>query len=322
MTDAGVTHHTARLNGMAVHYVTAGEGPLMLLLHGFPYTWIAWRHQIAALAAAGYRVVAPDLRGFGGTEAPAEVSAYTILDCAADAIALVEAEGGGPAAIAGHDLGAWVACAAAREAPARFTRLAMIGTAIAPREAASPAEGWAALEARFGGTFYHHYFQQPGLADAEFDADVARTLRGVYHAISGQAQGAERWRLFVMPGETAIDTLPDPGHLPDWPPEPVFAEYVAAFTRNGFTPAFNHYRCRLAGWEQTAHWTGRPITQPTLFVGGAQDPAMPLMQPTIDRLEQTYPNLIARLVLPDVGHGVPEEAPDTLSGALLGWLRD
>ena len=97
---------------------------------------------------------------------------------------------------------------------------------------------------------------------------------------------------------------------------------MAAFERSGFTPAFNHYRCRVAGWEQTAHWAGQPILQPTLFVGGAQDPAMSLMQPTLDRLEETYPNLVGKQVLPGIGHGVPEEAPEALNRALLDWLRD
>ena len=317
-----VTHHTASLNGIGIHYVAAGEGPLILLLHGFPYSWLAWRHQVDALAAAGYRVIAPDIRGFGASEAPEDVAAYTVLDSAADAIALTEVESAGePVTIVGHDLGAWVACAAARLRPDLFSRLAMVGTAIPAREATNPAEDWAMLEQRFGGIFYHHYFQQAGLADTQFDRDPASTLRGIYHAISGQAQGAERWRLFVMPGETALDTLPDPGRLPEWLPQSVFAEYVAAYERNGFTPALNHYRCRVRSWEQTEAWSGQPVLQPTLFVGGAEDPAMALMGPALDALEQTYPNLAAKVLLPGIGHGVPEEAPEALNRILLAWLR-
>jgi pimeloyl-ACP methyl ester carboxylesterase len=320
MIDRELSHHKARLNGIDLHYVAAGEGLLVLLLHGFPYTWIAWRHQIVALAAAGYRVVAPDLRGFGESEASNDVNAYTLLDCAADIINFTEAEGDGPTTIIGHDLGAWVACAAVRQRPDLFVQLAMIDTAIAPREAVNPAEGWAALEAKMGGIFYHRYFQQPGLAEGQFDADPARTLRGIYHTISGQAQADERWRLFIMPGETALDTMPDPGRLPDWLPEDVFAEYVAAFARNGFGPALNHYRCRIRSWELTADWAGQPVMQRTLFVGGAQDLAMPLMQPTIDALEQSYPNLTGNILLSGIGHGVPEEAPEALNQALLAWL--
>ncbi|MFZ1743607.1 MAG: alpha/beta hydrolase [Pontixanthobacter sp.] len=320
MSFAGLSHNTGKFNGITQHYVTVGEGPLILLLHGFPYTWIAWRHQIAALAAAGYRVIAPDLRGFGGSEAPQDAASYTLLDCAADIIALTEAEGGDSVTIIGHDLGAWVACAAARLRPDLFVQLGMIGTAIAPREAVSPAEGWAALEDKMGGVFYHRYFQQAGLADAQFDADPARALRGIYHAISGQAQDDERWRLFIMPGEVALDTMPDPGRLPEWLPEEIFAEYVAAFACTGFTPALNHYRCRISSWERTADWAGQQIIQKTLFVGGAHDPAMPLMQPTIDNLEQTYPNVSRKILLPGIGHGVPEEAPEALSNALIAWL--
>jgi pimeloyl-ACP methyl ester carboxylesterase len=313
-------HHKITANGITIHYVEQGSGPLVVLLHGFPYTWFEWRHQIAALAKAGFRVVAPDIRGFGESGKPASTRDYTVLHCAGDVVALLAALGERQAALVGHDLGAWVAAATARLRPDLFPALALVSTVVPPREAQRPSAGWAEIEARTGGRFYHHYFQQPGLVDAQFDCDPAVSLRSIYNAISGTASEAERWRLIVMPGETALDTMPDPGHAPAWLGEDALAEYVRRYTAGGFTAPLAHYRCRDLGWDLTAAWAGQAIRQPSLFVGGAADSALIAMQPLYDRMEEIYPGLVRKVLLPGVGHGAPEESPDQVTNELISFL--
>lgn len=314
------SHRTVQANGISVHFVEEGTGPLVILLHGFPYTWFEWRHQIGSLAKAGYRVVAPDIRGFGESGKPKDISDYTILHSAGDVVALLDALGGQRAVLVGHDLGAWVAAAAARLRPDLFPALALISTVVPPREAERPSAGWGKIEAQTGGRFYHHYFQQYGVADAQFDRNPAISLRSIYNAISGTAREQERWRLIVMPGETALDTLPDPGRAPDWLGEAALAEYVRHYVAGGFTPPLAHYRCRDLNWDLTAAWAGQPITQPTVFIGGGADPALTAMQPLYDRMEQVYPGLTRKVLLPDVGHGAPEESPDEITRELMVFL--
>ena len=318
---AAFAHYMVEADGLAIHYVDEGVGPLVILLHGFPYTWFEWRHQIAALTQAGFRVVAPDIRGFGQSGKPDRIEDYTILHSAGDVVALLAALGEDRAVLVGHDLGAWVAAATARMRPDLFPALALVSTVVGPREPQRPSAGWAKLAEQTGGRFCHHYFQQPGLAEAQMDADVARTLRGAYNAISGSVTDAERWRLLVMPGEPLLDTFPDPGSVPGWLGEQAFAEYVSQYSNGGFAPPLAHYHCRDRNWELTAAWSGQPIVQPTLFIGGAADPALGVMQPLFDAMEAYYPNLVAKHLLDGVGHGAPEESPDTVSEGLVGFVQ-
>lgn len=321
VTDpASFTHHMVEANGIRLHYVDEGAGPLVILLHGFPYMWFEWRHQIIALVEAGYRVVAPDIRGFGESGKPEAIADYTVLHCAGDVVALLSALGEERAALVGHDLGAWVAAATARLRPDLFPALALVSTVVPSRETQRPSASWREIEERTGGRFYHHYFQQPGVVDAQFDHDPTVSLRSIYNAISGTASEEERWRLVVMPGETALETMPDPGHAPNWLGEDALAEYVRHYAAGGFTPPLAHYRCRDLNWDLTAAWAGQAITQPSLFVGGAADPALTAMQPLYDRMEEIYPGLVRKTLLPGVGHGAPEESPDQISHELISFL--
>lgn len=317
---AAFEHRFARVQGLKIHYVDEGKGPLVFLLHGFPYTWFAWRHQIDALVRAGWRVVAPDIRGFGESGRPKRVGDYTLLHSAGDVVGLLSALGEPTAILVGHDLGAWVAATAARLRPDLFPALALVSSVVGPREAQSPSHGWARLQREHGGRFYHHYFQAAGVAERELEQDITRSLRGIYYSISGDARAEERWRLFVMPGEALLDTMPDPGRLPRWLPECAFAEYVRQFRAGGFAAPLAHYRCRVRTWELTAAWAGQPIRQPSLFIGGANDPALALMRPLYDSMEQTYTGLRGKQLLDGVGHGAPEERPEAVTHALLDFL--
>lgn len=314
-------HRFADVNGLRLHYVEEGQGPLVLLVHGFPYLWFAWRHQIRALASAGYRIVAPDLRGFGQSDAPAGVQDYEVLKAVGDLVGLVHTLSETSAIIVGHDLGSRVAYAAAEVRPDMFRALVMVNTPVPPRDARSPAEGWNQIQAATGKRFYHHYFQEPGLADTLMNADIGKMLRSTLYSVSGSAPGDERWRLFIGEDETILDTVTDPQRLPDWLPATVLDYYVAEYRRHGFTPTLNYYRCLERNWEQTPFLDGLRPPQPSLFIGGADDPGNEASAPTYDRLEQNLPNLRQKLLLPGVGHDAAEEQPAKVNGLLLEFLR-
>ena len=247
--DPGAFHHCfANANNIRMHYVDEGQGPLVILLHGIPYLWYLWRRQIVALADAGYRVVAPDLRGFGQTDCPPTIPAYDIHQSVNDISGLMRALDETSAVIVGHDLGAWVAQYAAMLRPNLF-RAAVCSMPV--RQRAWKSRAWLAGMAK-DKMFYQWYFQQVDKPDREMGQDIRKTLSSVFYSISGDAKGDERWRLFVEPGESILDTFAEPKVLRPWLSERFLDHYVDEYTRTGFTGALNYYRCRDRNWEITA----------------------------------------------------------------------
>lgn len=313
-------HQFAETNGIRSHYVEEGQGPLVILLHGFPYCWYMWRRQIRTLAAAGYRVVAPDIRGFGQSDCPADPQACDMQNCVGDLVALMQALGESAAVIVGHDLGAWVAYAAAQRRPDLFRALALLNTPVTPREPHKPSELWKMLAAGTGQRFYQQYFQAPGEAEAVMDADIRKTLRSIFYSISGDAVGEQRWRLFVEQGETLMDTVCDPERFPGWLHDTALDYYVGQYSRHGFAAPLSHYRARDRNWEQSAFLDGLKLQQPSLFIGGAADPAFERFVPSYDKLETHLANLRQKVLLEGVGHSAAEEQPEVVSGMLLAFL--
>jgi pimeloyl-ACP methyl ester carboxylesterase len=313
-------HRFATTNGIRLHYVDEGQGPPVLLLHGFLYIWFTWRHQIRALAAAGYRVVAPDLRGFGQSECPADVQRYEIFQIVGDLVGLIRTLEETSAVVIGHDLGARIAYAAAQLRPDLFRALVIFNTPIGPREALRPSELWKQIETTTGKRFYHHYFQEPGAADAVMNADIRRTLRSLLYSLSGSAASHERWRPFLGAGETVLDTVVDPRRLPEWLPAGVLDYYVTEYERHGFTPPLNHYRCKNRDWEQSACLDGLGVSQPSLYIDGAAGPSLEHFASAVDQLKNQLPNLRKTVVLEGVGHDAPEEDPKTVNRMLLEFL--
>jgi pimeloyl-ACP methyl ester carboxylesterase len=314
------THRFAEVNGIRMHYVEQGQGPLVILLHGFPYLWYMWRRQIPALAAAGFRVVAPDQRGFGQTDRPEEVEAYDLSQSAGDVVGLTKALGETSAVIVGHDLGAWVAQTAAILRPDLFKGLVMLNTPVPPRGKVRPTVG---LQAMAKGRVYHHlYFQQRGKPDRELSEDTRKTIRSIYYSVSGSAVGAERWRLFIEPGEPILNAFTDPKELPRWLSPRAVDYYVDEYTRTGFTGALNHYRCRDRNWEITSFLDGAQVRQPSMFIGGAADPSLEVteMQALYGQLETYYPNMRKKVMLPGVGHSAAEEDVETVNDLILDFL--
>ena len=314
-------HRFAEVNGIRMHYIDEGQGPLVILLHGFPYLWYMWRRQIVALSKAGFRVVVPDQRGFGQTDRPDSIEAYDMSQAVGDMVGLMAALDETSAVIVGHDLGAWVAQAAAMLRPDLFRALVMLNTPVPPRGKVKPT---VALREMAKGRVYHHlYFQQLGKPDRELASDPRKTLRSVFYSVSGSAVGAERWRLFVEPGEPILNAFTDPKEFPSWLSARAIDYYVDEYTRTGFTGALNHYRCRDRNWEITAFLDGAVIRQPSMFIGGAADPSLePIeMRAVYDRLDTSLPGLLKKVLLPGVGHSAAEERPDQVNVLLLEFLE-
>lgn len=313
-------HCFAEVNGIRMHYIDEGQGPLVIMLHGFPYLWYMWRRQIVALAEAGFRVVVPDQRGFGQTERPDPIEAYDISQSVGDIVGLLAALGETSAVLVGHDVGARVAQSAAMLRPDLFSGLVMLNTPVPPRGRVKPTIG---LQAMAKGREYHHlYFRQIGKPDRELASDTRKTLRSIFYSVSGSAVGAERWRLFLEPGEPILNAFTEPKEFPSWLSARAIDYYVDEYMRTGFTGALNYYRCRDRNWEITAFLDGAVVRQPSLFIGGAADPSLEAIElrGLYDQLDTHLPGLQKKVLLPGVGHSAAEEAVDQVNEMLLEFL--
>jgi pimeloyl-ACP methyl ester carboxylesterase len=310
---------TLEVNGLRMRVATQGSGPLVLLCHGFPELWSSWRSQLAALAAAGYRAAAPDMRGYGGTDAPAEVAAYTQLQLVADMVALVRALGEREVVIVGHDWGAPVAWHSALLRPDLFR--AVVGMSVV-FTSPSRVDLLSALRQQGINDFYMQYFQAPGVAEAELERDVGRTIRLIH--FNGSGDGPDRVAFGRIPaGKGCLDQLSEPARLPAWLSEADIAEYVAEFSRTGFRGGLNWYRNIARSSELLAAWRGATIRQPSMFIAGARDDVLkfPGTRARIDSLAQALPGLRGCHVLEGAGHWIQRERAPEVNELLLGFLR-
>jgi len=264
---SGVKHRYVKTNDLRMHIAEQGAGPLVVVLHGFPECWYSWRHQLAALAEAGVHAVAPDQRGYGGTNRPDDVKRYTQLHLVGDVIGLLDALGKVKAVVVGHDFGALIAWNAALLRPDRLRGVVGLSVPYTPR---GPVSGPAAARAMLGDGFYQQYFQAPGVADAELARDPHRTMRTMLYGHSGDAPPPENSTsgFVVPPGRGFLDILPDPKTLPAWLTDADIDYCAAQFARTGYTGALNWYRMIARSWELMAPWTGARVQPPSLYIAG------------------------------------------------------
>jgi len=294
------THRRVQSNGINVHIAEAGQGPLVVLLHGFPELWYSWRYQLPALAEAGYHAVAPDLRGYGQTDAPEAVENYSMKDTTADIIGLLDALGHETAVLAGHDWGANIAWACAELYPERVAALAALSVPYHPRTPAPPV---ASMKQAAPGTFnFAVYFQEPGVAEAEFEADTRHSLRLFIYALSGDASLDLVPFLFTGKPESAgaLDGVPEPQALPGWLTESDLEYYAQEFSRTGFRGTLNRYRNIDRDWHDLPSLGTAGVRQPTLFIGGEYDSAVRFGN--LDAMRAAVPNLRDTVILPGCGH--------------------
>ena len=315
--------HTQRevaANGITLRITEQGRGPLVLLCHGWPELAYSWRHQIPALAAAGYRVVAPDMRGYGGSSAPHETSAYSITDLVGDMVALVAALGETGACIVGHDWGATVAWSAALMRPELFKAVAALSVPFRPRNPAAPP--MTMLKAAGLENFYWFYFNREGVPEAEFERDLPSALRRVLVFGSGDAPADRSMSMTVAPGAGFLDRAEDPQQLPSWLSAQDIEVYAAGLRTHGLRGPFSWYRNIDRNWALLAPFQGAKVLPPALFIAGARDAviASPMGRGALESLQQGVPNLRDRVLIPGAGHWIQQERPAEVTAALLKFL--
>jgi pimeloyl-ACP methyl ester carboxylesterase len=311
--------HAVTANGIRIHLAEQGTGPLVLLCHGFPEGWYSWRDQLAALAAAGYHAVAPDMRGYGRTEAPPEISSYNILDIVGDVVGLVSTLGEKQAIIIGHDWGANVAWHAALFRPDVFPAVAALSVPFRQRGPAPPLS-----MLRKAGQLNHYWFQfqESGVAEAQFERNPRASLRRMLYSISGDAPRETR-ELTLQPGKGWLANTLDPEHLPAWLTEADLDHMAAEFSRSGFRGGLNWYRNIDRNWELTAPWAGASIHQPAMFLAGSLDPIITSSSgaAAVQALPRAVPGLRRTLLVDGAGHFIQQERPQIANEALIEFLR-
>jgi len=302
---ATLTERLIDTNGVQLRVIEAGErgAPVVLLAHGFPELAYSWRKQIPVLADAGYHVLAPDQRGYGGSSRPDEVTAYDIVALTGDLAGLLDDVGAPRAVVVGHDWGSPVATNFALLHPDRVAGLVNLSVPPVPRASAPPTQIW---RKTFGDQFFYIlYFQEPGVADAELGRDPRDSLQRML-SFEGFAAPAS---------ELAGRPLPP---LPAWLTEAEFEHYVEAFTRTGFTGGLNWYRNFDRNWELTARTPADTVTVPTLFVAGTADPVLSFTPR--HRVGDLITGDYREALLEGAGHWLQQERPDEVNGLLLEFL--
>ncbi|MFQ5665164.1 MAG: alpha/beta fold hydrolase [Candidatus Binatia bacterium] len=313
------THRHVEANGIRMHVVEAGQGFPVLLCHGFPEIWYSWRHQLRALAAAGFRAIAPDQRGYGESDAPEPIDAYTIHHLVGDLTGLLDALDIEQAAIVGHDWGGLVVWQMALLAAQRVAAVAGVNTPFFPRLAMRPT---ALMRAAAKGNFHYIlYFQEPGVAEAELERDVRRTLRGLFQDIPREIVQASRQRPPGVLGPDQgglLDRLPDTPHGSFLTAED-FDVFVRAFERTGFRGGLNWYRNFDRNWELTAYLSGAKVTQPALMITAEHDPV--LRPEMADGMSLWVPTLRDTVLIKGCGHWTQQEKPAAVNAALIDFLK-
>ena len=321
MTE-GIAHRTIEANGIKLHLAEQGEGPLVLLCHGFPECWYSWRHQISALASAGFRAVAPDMRGYGRSHRPEAIDEYTLFHLVGDMVGLLDALGERQAVIAGHDWGAPVAWHSALFRPDRFR--AVIGLSV-PHRPRSPVPPTSVMPRTVDAEFYQLYFQKPGVAEAELERNARETILKLLYAASGDAPrlAAAGADVGMVPKEGGFLTgLPIPSTLP-WIMSTDIDFYANEFACTGFRGGLNWYRNIDRNWELMAPYAGSKVTVPALYMAGDRDLVVGFrgMDKLIANLREFVPQLRGTIMLPGCGHWTQQERATEVNSAMIDFLR-
>ena len=316
---ADFTHKFVDTNGIRMHVAEAGSGYPVVLCHGFPELWYSWRHQMRALADAGFRAIAPDQRGYGETTCPQPIEAYTQRNLVADLTGMLDALGLEHAVVVGHDWGGAVAWNAAMMAPARFTHVIGVNTPFFQRAPMKPTDLMRLMAQ--GNFHYILYFQDPGVAEAELERDVRRSLRGFYQGASDLVAITDKTAppgVWGPAGGGILDRLPDRPQG-KFLPDSDFEVFVKAFEKTGFRGGLNWYRCIDRSWEESAGQEQR-VNQPALMITAELDP---VLRPELcNGMEAFVPNLRKTVLVKGSGHWTQQEKPAEVNAAILEFLAD
>ena len=310
-----ITNRRIATNGIELNIAEQGEGPLVIMCHGFPESWYSWRHQFQAIADAGYHAVAPDMRGYGDSDKPTAIDAYNQVDVVNDIIGLIPALGYETAIVLGHDWGGPTAWSCALNHPDKVTAVGVLSVPFSPRSEVPPLD---ALKAIFKDQFFYQlYFQSEGVAEAEFEQDVRTALRKFYHMASAQM---EIGLLEPKPADAdMLSDLPNPEKLGPWISDEDLDFYVNEFTKSGFRGPLNYYRNHNLTWQRTE---GAPttITQPAMFVAGDKDGVIVMAALALENMPNHVLDLRINELIPNVGHWTQQEAPAETNAYIVKFL--
>ncbi len=316
-----ITHRIVDANGIRLHVAECGTGPTVLLIHGFPESWYSWRYQLPALAKAGYRAVAMDVRGYGRSSKPTRVEDYRMVKNVGDVVHLVSALSDEPTTVIGHDWGAPIAWNSALLRPDLFRGVAGLSVPYAPPAAPTGPKPTVRMKAMAGeNEFYVGYFQEPGRAEAEIEADVRKWLLGFYWCASGDVVNGPNIAI-VERGTQLKDKFQYPTTMPAWLTDTDLDVYTREFEYSGFFGPLNRYRNVDRDFDDLGAFADRPITIPSLFVGGSKDGPTIWGAPAIARFKETLPKLHASTIIDGAGHWIQQERAEETNKHLIDFLR-
>ncbi|MFP5455693.1 MAG: alpha/beta fold hydrolase [Alphaproteobacteria bacterium] len=315
------THHHARINGIAMHWVEQGEGPAIVLCHGFPHIWLSWRHQIPVLAQAGWRVIVPDMRGMGQTEGPADHSHYDVHAIVGDLTGLLDHLGLEEAVFAGLDFGVFAIYDLAYLHPQRVRAIIALENPAYPD---SPDKAPLTEAAEWAQEHFVHidYFRPVGPADVALNAAPREFLRKVLYALSGDFHYLDVWK--NPPGMAYLDALPETPPLPwAWFSEWELEWYTADYARSGFTGGLNWYRAMDLRWSQRAEWRHRPIDRPFFFIGSENDVDLEAWHgdDPLGAIPHQYSDVRRIEMLPKAGHLIQLERADEVGRLMRQFVE-
>ncbi|KAL9430690.1 hypothetical protein AB3S75_025979 [Citrus x aurantiifolia] len=311
-----IKHTTVATNGINMHVASIGTGPAVLFLHGFPELWYSWRKQLLYLSSRGYRAIAPDLRGYGDTDAPPSITSYTALHVVGDLIGLLDEFGIEQVFLVGHDWGASIAWYFCLLRPDRVKALVNLSVVFRSRNPATkPVDQYRAL---FGDDYYICRFQEPGVAEEDFaQIDTARLIKKFFGGRSPKPP--------CVPKEIGFRGLPDLRTLPSWLSEEDVNYYASKFSQKGFTGGLNYYRCLDLNWELLAPWTGAQIKIPVKFMVGDLDITyhIPGIREYIQNggFKKDVPGLQEVIVMEGVAHFINQEKADEVSSHIYDFIK-
>lgn len=299
-----------------------GSGPLVILVHGFPESWFSWRHQITPIAEAGFTACAIDVRGYGGSDKPEPVEAFSMECLINDLVGLANVlQPGRPAILVGHDWGAPIVWNSALTRPDRFGAVGALSVPYLGVGSRPFSEMFDEVFTQKNRFFYQAYFQKEGVAEAEAEADPRDFLRKFYYAISGDAP-ADSWPMKTADA-TLLEGLVDPDPFPAWLTPQELDYYVAEFEASGFRGPINRYRNHVGDFHFLQPFKDRQIEQPALFISGTRDMAFNMggAADPIALMRRLVPNLSVAEVLEGCGHWTQQERPDEVTALLIPWLK-
>jgi pimeloyl-ACP methyl ester carboxylesterase len=315
-------YRTIALKDLNLRAVVQGEGPLVVLVHGFPESWYSWRHQLGPIAANGFTACAIDVRGYGGSDEPEPVEAYDMEHMVADVAGVIERlSPDGRATLVGHDWGSPIVWNSALIRPDRVRAVCGLSVPYLGVPTRSFKDVFEEVFTKRGKFFYQAYFQAEGVAEAELEANPRESIRRFYYAISGDAPDGT-WPTDKPDGATLLDRLPDPKRFPKWLSDHDLDYYTHEFERSGFRGPLNRYRNHDRDFAYLQQFKGRKIEQPALFIGGQRDLVLSMLGrgDLVSMMKAEVPNLRGADILPGCGHWTQQERPEAVNQRLIGWL--